>query len=225
MKSFSELAQSVKFSKQGSQTMLMRKDCDLEFIGAGRSAFVFKIRSTDKVLKVFFPPFTEVAKEEAEVYKALGETPFYPVLYDSGDNYIVIDFVQGNTLFSCLEKGIPITHRHIQKVDEALRFARKRGLNPSDIHLRNILITPAGGIKLIDVARFRQTKDCSQWDDLKNAFYAIYSHRIFPKKIPASLLNLIAFIYKKCEACLQKTEKVKANRASRRSFPSGEDCL
>ncbi|WP_257959251.1 protein kinase family protein [Bacillus sp. V3-13] len=225
MKSFSELAQSVEFSKRGSRTVLKKKDCDLEFIGAGRSAFVFKIRSTDKVLKVFFPPFAEVAKEEAEVYKVLEETPFYPALYDSGDNYIVIDYVQGNTLFSCLEKGIPVTHEYIEKVDEALMLARKKGLNPSDIHLRNILITPEDGLKIIDVARFRQTKDCSQWDDLKNAFYKIYSNRIFPNKVPAALLNFIAFIYKKYEACLQKIANVKARRAHRRSFPSGEDCL
>lgn len=197
MKSFSELAQSVKFSKKGSKVLLNDKDPSLEFIGAGRSAFVFKIHSTDKVIKVFFPQFTKVAKEEAEIYKVLSDTPYYPNLYDSGCNYLVIDYVKGNTLFSCLEKGLPITKENIKEIDHALKLARSKGLNPSDVHLRNIFLTPSGSIKMIDVARYRQTKKCSQWNDLKTAFFKLYSHRVCPKKFPALLLNIIALLYKK----------------------------
>jgi predicted Ser/Thr protein kinase len=197
LKSFSELAQSVKFSIKGSKVLLNDKDPSLEFIGAGRSAFVFKIISTDKVLKVFFPSFTHIALEEAAIYNVLKDTPYYPKMYDSGINYIVIDYVQGNTLFSCLEKGLPITNENIREIDTALKLARNKGLNPSDVHLRNIFLTPEGNIKMIDVARFRQTKKCSQWNDLKTAFYKLYKHRIFPKKIPTFLLNLLALLYKK----------------------------
>jgi predicted Ser/Thr protein kinase len=197
LKSFSELANSVKFSIKGSKVLLNDKDSSLEFIGAGRSAFAFKIESTDKVLKVFFPSFTKIAKEEAEIYRVLQGTPYYPTLYDSGKNYLVIDYIEGNTLFNCLEKGLPIKNDHIKEIDYALMLARNKGLNPSDVHLRNIFLTPRGEIKMIDVARFRQTKNCTQWNDLKAAFYKLYKHRIFPKKIPAIFLNLLALLYKK----------------------------
>jgi hypothetical protein len=197
MKSFSELAQSVTFSEKGSRVLLNEKDSSLEFIAAGRSAFAFKIHSTNKVLKVFFPSFSKIAKEEAEIYKILKGTPYYPTLYESGENYIVIDYIEGNTLFNCLEKGFPITNEHIKEIDEALTLARMKGLNPSDVHLRNIFLTPEGGIKMIDVARFRQTKKCSQWNDLKVAFFKFYKHRIFPKKYPTFFLNFIALLYKK----------------------------
>ena len=40
-------------------------------------------------------------------------------------------------------------------------LARQRGLNPSDIHLRNIFLTDRGEIKVIDVARFGQKKSVS----------------------------------------------------------------
>jgi serine/threonine protein kinase len=197
MKSFSELARSVTFTNKGSKVLLNDKDPSLAFIGAGRSAFVFKINETDKVLKVFFPAYEVMAKEEAEIYQLLSSTTYYPSLYESGQNYLVIDYIEGYTLFNCLEKGIPITSENINEIDLALKIARSRGLNPSDVHLRNIFLTPEGRIKMIDVARFRQTKSCSQWSDLKTAFFKLYNQKGFPKKIPALFLNLIALLYKK----------------------------
>lgn len=197
MKRYRNLAKSVVFTKKGSKVVLNGKDDGLELIGVGRSAFAFRIRGTDHVLKVFFPPFEKIAEEEAEIYKTLEGLPFFPALHESGINYLVIDFVQGTTLFECLVKGIPIATSFIKEVDDALQLARERGLNPSDIHLRNIIVTPSGNIQLIDVARFRQTKNCSQWDDLKSAFYKFYTHKRFPKKVPEYAMNAIAYFYKK----------------------------
>ncbi|KAA9020005.1 protein kinase family protein [Niallia endozanthoxylica] len=197
MKSYSELARSVTFSRRGSKTVLKEKHKDLEFAGAGRSAYVFKIKSTEKVIKVFFPPFTAIAKEEARIYRILQGVDYYPSLYDAGENYIVIDYLSGATFFDCLTNGKIIYPHHIQAVDHALLLAKQRGLNPSDIHLRNILLTSKDEIKLIDVARFGQKKDCHQWADLKKTFYQYYNKGLLPKKMPVWLLNRIADIYMK----------------------------
>ncbi|WP_404454186.1 protein kinase family protein [Virgibacillus necropolis] len=176
---------------------ILEKDSTLEFIGAGRSAVVFKILSTNKALKVFYPNFTGIAKEEAEIYEILKGNPYYPTLYEAGENFLLIDYIEGYTLFECLSQGIPLNESTINETDYALSLARKAGLNPSDIHLRNIILTPEGRVKLIDVARFRQTKDCQQWTDLKKVFFTMYSKTYFPKKIPVSVLNTIAYLYKK----------------------------
>jgi len=197
LKSFSRLAQSVSFTRNGSKISLNDKDPDLEFIGKGRSAYVFKIKAENLVLKVFFSPHEHLAKQEAEIYKALEDNSYYPNLYDSGNGYLVIDYIEGNTLFDCLVKGIVIQEEQIKEIDKALLLARKRGLNPSDIHLRNIFLTKDGKINIIDVARFRQGKKCKQWDDLKTAYLSFYRKRLFPKKAPESLLNFIALLYKK----------------------------
>ncbi|WP_051404909.1 protein kinase family protein [Bacillus cihuensis] len=100
-------------------------------------------------------------------------------------------------MFECLKKGIPISEDQEKEVDRALRLARQEGLNPSDIHLRNIFLTSDSKIKLIDVARFRQNKICRQWSDLINAFYRFYKKRFFSKRIPEFILNTIAGLYKK----------------------------
>ncbi|MFX3673388.1 MAG: protein kinase family protein [Paenisporosarcina sp.] len=195
MDTYSELAKTVIISSKKNR--LLHYDDSLTLVGTGRSAFVFRIKSSSKVIKIFFPEFTYIAKEEAEIYRVLRDISYFPTIYDSGLNYLVIDYVEGYTLFECINYGIPITEYHISEIDQALSLASDRGLNPSDIHLRNILITSNNEIKLIDVARFKQTKNCTQWNDLKFAYRHLYKKRFFPKKIPAPLMNIMAFFYKK----------------------------
>lgn len=175
----------------------MDYDPSLTLVGVGRSAYVFKLPQTNKAMKVFFPKFIHLTKEESEIYKILQHISYYPTIYEVGPNYLVIDYIEGSTLFECLTKGIHLSNEIVKEIDKALQLARQEGLNPSDIHLRNILLTPDKKVKIIDVARFRQTKDCMKWRDLKYAFYHYYKKRYFPKKIPAFVLNSIAALYKK----------------------------
>ncbi|MFD1708190.1 protein kinase family protein [Siminovitchia sediminis] len=194
---YQHLAESVKFQYKEHKPIIVSHAPTLQLIGMGRSAAVFKIEHTEKVLKVFFPEFAHIAQEEASVYDLVHHLDYYPDMYESGPNYIVIDFIHGYTFFDCLTHGIPLSEKDIMEVDDALSLAREQGLNPSDIHLRNIILTPDHQIKVIDVARFRQSKKCHQWEDLKKGFYYFYAKPFFPKKIPAKLLNSIAYFYKK----------------------------
>ena len=195
MNTYQELANTVVISPKKNR--LLHYDDSLKLIGTGRSAFVFLINNSNKAIKVFYPDFTYIAKEEADIYLALQDISYFPTIFDSGLNYIVMDYIEGPTLFECVNQGIPITTDHIKEIDTALRLATNKGLNPSDIHLRNIIITSNNDIKLIDVARFRQTKDCTQWSDLKSAYLLYYKKAYFPKKIPAPVMNTVAFFYKK----------------------------
>ncbi|MBW8349775.1 protein kinase family protein [Bacillus sp. IITD106] len=194
MKNYVGLAGSVLINPKDDE--LIQYDSSLTLIGVGRSAYVFKIKNTKHALKVFFPSHRHLAKVEAEVYKRIQHIDYFPRLYESGSHYLVIDFVDGYTLFECLTRGIPVSENHIKDVDMAINLARKEGLNPSDIHLRNIIIHD-GKIRMIDVARFKQVETDHQWNDLKRAFYHLYTKSFFPKKIPAFILNWIAVLYKR----------------------------
>lgn len=194
MDTYEELAKTVQIN---NNNLLLNYDDSLIHVGTGRSAFVFRIKSTMKAIKVFFPSLTHIAREEAEIYRKLRDIVYYPTVYATGINFIVMDYIEGLTLFECIVEGRVITPAHLEEIDHALSLAAARGLNPSDIHLRNIFITTSGDIKIIDVARFRQEKDCCQWDNLKKAYRQLYSKRLFPKKIPATLLNGIALLYKR----------------------------
>ena len=163
LNTYQALAKTVIINKKNR---LISHDNTLKLVGTGRSAFVFRIKSSNKAMKIFFPDFTYIAKEEAEIYKTLQNIAYYPSIYEAGSNYIVMDYIEGQTLFECISYGNIITPDHIKEIDYALSLAVKQGLNPSDIHLRNIFITSTGEIKIIDVARFRQRKNCKQWDNL-----------------------------------------------------------
>ncbi|PIC64633.1 serine/threonine protein kinase [Sporosarcina sp. P13] len=194
MSTYLELVNSVIINKKNR---LISCDPSLQIVGIGRSAFVFRVKSSNKAIKVFFPDFAYIAREEAEIYTSLEDIQYFPSIYETGLNYVVMDYIEGDTLFECITQGKMITVDHIKEIDHALLLASKRGLNPSDIHLRNIIITPDDEIKLIDVARYRQIKDCRQWSDLKNAYCQFYRKYFFMKKVPSSLLNTVAFLYKK----------------------------
>ncbi|MEA3322394.1 MAG: protein kinase family protein [Bacillota bacterium] len=195
---YHQLAESVVFKRTHKNVEVdSYNDQQLTIAGSGRSAYVFKLKNTNKVLKVFYPPFEHLAKREAKIYDKLKGIPFFPVMHDSGQNYIVIDFIEGSTLFECLVMGKHIEENVLEEVDHVILLAKNRGLNPSDIHLHNILITTDGQVKLIDVVRFEQDKHCTQWDDLKRGYHKFYKKRIFPKKLPSKFLLLIAYFYKR----------------------------
>ncbi|MDL5377683.1 protein kinase family protein [Exiguobacterium mexicanum] len=186
----------VTFERHGQDTRVTAYHPDLELHGIGRSAAVFRIKATRLVIKVFFPGYTHIAAEEAVIYRTLEGLPQFPGLYEAGPNYIVIDYIEGKTLFECLIEGIWIDPAYIKQVDEALIAARRLGLTPSDVHLRNLILTPDGRLYLIDLARFRQGQQVDhQWEDLKR-MYRLYRLRFMPKRYSERWLNGVAYLYR-----------------------------
>lgn len=154
MKSVFELVQDVKFKT----TKVIHQPKEFTLVGRGRSAAVFRIGSENRAVKVFYPAFHHLAAKEAEVYRRLNNTFYFPAFLEEGANYIIVEYLSGVTFYDCLVKGLEITPRMVDGVDQALDFAKSKGLNPSDIHLGNIIFTNKKEIKIIDVVRFTQDK-------------------------------------------------------------------
>lgn len=194
LKTDAELAELIQL-KEGSVCTIEYLPEELDWIGTGRSAYVFRIRDTDRVIKKFYPSLRPLAELEGSIYEQLSTFSTYAKMFAYGSDYIVLEYIEGQTLFECLVSGTYIPESVLTTVDAALADARAVGLNPSDIHLRNILLT-ANGTRIIDVARFRQTEPCTQWDDLKKAYHYVYAKPFFPKKLSETFLNTIADVYK-----------------------------
>jgi len=195
VKTDSELACAIRLTETPEGYTVTSHPDELEWIGTGRSAFVFRITGTDRVIKKFFPSHRHLASIEGSIYEQLNPFPTFAKQYAYGPDYLIIEYIEGQTLFECLISGTVITDDVIETVDRALTEARSVGLNPSDIHLRNILLTPTG-TRIIDVARFRQTDPCTQWDDLKRAYQYFYAKSYFPKRFSETFLNAVADVYK-----------------------------
>lgn len=163
-------------------------------IGVGTDAAVFRyINAPSYAFKVFSLNKLEKIEIEKEVYSKLGHSRYFPVYYGSGFNFLVISFEEGITLYDCLLKGIHIPKQVIQDVENAREYAYNRGLNPRDIHLKNILLHE-GRAKLLDVSEYMKQGNDKRWEYLKEG-YKEYYHLLDRKAIPLWIIEPVRKLY------------------------------
>ncbi|PLT28985.1 serine/threonine protein kinase [Peribacillus deserti] len=172
-----------------------------KLLGNGNYAAVFVHHSKPEwVVKVYGRNHEEL-KKEIQVYQKLGHHPSYSFLYGYGKNYLILKRIEGITLFNALIQGVPIPVTVIKDIDRALRDAKAKGLNPYDVHGKNVAMSGGRGY-IVDISDFYKTGYCSKWDDLKKAYYRIYKplilklHPPFPFVIVDSIRKGYRF-YKK----------------------------
>jgi hypothetical protein len=162
----------------------------LECVGIGTDAAVF---TYDLTPGYAFKVYSELAltKKETEklVYEKLAGLPFFPQCYGSGDHYLVLSYEPGDTLHDCLIQGIPIPEQVIMDVETACEQARSCGLNPRDIHLKNVIMQDGRG-KVLDVSEYVKEGNDKRWEHLVWAYHTFYPS-IEGKKIPAWVLESI----------------------------------
>jgi len=162
----------------------------LRCIGIGTDAAVF---TWDEAPGYAYKIYSDLAapkrETERDVYERLRGIPFYPVYYGEGTNYIVISHERGVTLQDCLIEGIPVPEQVIVDVEEARALVRERGLNPRDIHLKNVLLQE-GRAKVIDVSEYVQEGNDKRWEHLVWAYRNFYPS-IEGRKIPIWLLDMV----------------------------------
>ncbi|MFD2214424.1 serine/threonine protein kinase [Metabacillus endolithicus] len=144
-----------------------------KLIGKGNFAAVFTHPSLDgKVVKVYAEN-REGITEEIMVYKKLGEHNAYSRLYEYGERYLVLKKLEGITLYQAFSTGTFIQKTVIEDVDKAIHFAKSKGLNPTDIHGKNITMKDGKGY-IVDVSDFLKTYSCPKWKHFKRGYYLIY---------------------------------------------------
>ena len=119
-------------------------------LGAGGMGEVFKARDTrlDRTvaIKTMQAPHNERFLREARAIASLNH-PHICTLHDVGDDYLVMEYVDGSPLSGPLpaaEAG-----RYALQICEALECAHARGITHRDLKPANILLT-ASGVKLLD---------------------------------------------------------------------------
>ncbi|WP_174616103.1 serine/threonine protein kinase [Virgibacillus ihumii] len=163
---------------------------ELKCVGVGTDAavfqhlyapsFAFKVYAEDKVSKI---------KTEKNIYDMLGDTSFFPVCFAANDRYLVLSYEEGITLFDCLLQGIHIPEQVVKDVERAREYVREKGLNPRDMHLKNILLQD-GRAKIIDVSEYIQPGNDFRWEHLKKGYEAHY-HLIDGNAIPFWLIETV----------------------------------
>ncbi|PZE20147.1 serine/threonine protein kinase [Paenibacillus xerothermodurans] len=175
-----------------------------QLVGAGNYAVVVAHPAySDLVVKVYAPGRPGL-EEEAEVYRRLGSHPAYSECFHAGDNYLILKRLNGVTLYNCMLRGIPIPKRVIQDIDEALDYARSKGLNPHDVHGKNVMLQDGRG-KVVDVSDFLKEEPCFMWRDLKRAYNFFYFPAFSRLHVPAWVMTAVRKGYRFYRKRLQRT--------------------
>jgi len=167
-------------------------------VGVGTDAAVFRyLDAPQYAFKVFSHDQLGKIEIEKEVYLKLGHSEYFPVCFGSGLNFLVISFEEGITLYDCLLKGIHIPEKVLQDVENARDYAFSRGLNPRDIHLKNILFYE-GRVKLLDVSEYMKPGNDNRWKHLKEGYKEHYQ-LINGKAIPHWIVETVRKRYNQAE--------------------------
>jgi hypothetical protein len=146
----------------------------LEIIGVGTDAVVVRHPDVpDTVYKVYAPGREQVQHNEQQVYERLGDSRWFPSMKGAYPGVLVLSYEEGPTLYECLTKGIPIPPSVVAEVDQARQFVRSKGMNPRDIHLKNVLLQQ-GHAKILDVSEYLKSGDDGRWDQLVSAYHLFY---------------------------------------------------
>lgn len=166
-------------------------------LGRGNyAAVLYHPDHPELVVKVYAPGRPGV-EAEREVYRRLGRHPAYSECLYSEDGFLVLRRLHGVTLYDAVHRGLPIPERVIRDIDQALDYARGRGLHPHDVHGRNVMMHEGRGL-VVDVSDFLRDEDCTKWKDLKKAYYRVY-RPVFMRlrvRVPYFVLDLVRLGYR-----------------------------
>lgn len=148
------------------------------------------------VVKIYAPGRPGI-KEEIDVYNKIKSHPSYSECFYHAENYLILKRLDGKTLYKCINEGIPIQESVIRDIDEALKYAKDIGLNPHDVHPKNVMIVKGRGV-VVDVSDFNKKEKCVLWKHFKKAYYKIYIPFLYKYHPPISefYLNLIRKAYR-----------------------------
>ncbi|WP_342045475.1 serine/threonine protein kinase [Bacillus sp. OTU530] len=152
-------------------------------IGAGNYAAVFAYQGNEEWVVKIYAREQEGLKKEAKVYRKLGGHPAYSELIYQGEQYLVLKRLRGITLYEAVHKGIQIHESTIHDVNEALQYARERGLTPCDIHGKNVMMNEGKGY-VVDISDFYKPGEDEKWNDLVKAYYKFYKPFFYKYSIP-----------------------------------------
>jgi serine/threonine protein kinase/Tol biopolymer transport system component len=135
-------------------------------LGQGGMGEVYRARDTrlgrTVAIKIAHEEFSGRFQREARAIAALNH-PNICTLYDVGPNYLVMEFVEGETLATHLKKRrLPaeLVLRYGAQIADALSAAHSSGITHRDLKPANIMVTKSG-IKVLDfgLAKFTHSRD------------------------------------------------------------------
>ncbi|MFG6095787.1 serine/threonine protein kinase [Leptothoe sp. ISB3NOV94-8A] len=176
-----------------------------QLLGTGNYAAVFTHPDYADLAVKIYAPDRPGFEDEAEVYRRIGIHPAFSQCFYARDNFLVLKCLEGITLYNCLHQGRRIPKQVILDIDQALDYARSRGLRPHDVHGKNVMIQQGRGL-VVDISDFLRAGSGLAWDDLKTFYYWVYRPFLSPLRvrIPLALLDISRGVYRFLRVLLKR---------------------
>ncbi|MEM8612094.1 MAG: serine/threonine protein kinase [Cyanobacteria bacterium P01_H01_bin.105] len=168
-----------------------------QLLGTGNYAAVFAHPEYPNLVVKVYAPGRPGFEAEIEVYRRIGCNPAFSQCFYAKDNFLILKRLRGITLYNCLHRGLRIPRQVMLDIDQALEYARSRGLRPHDVHGKNVMMHDGRGV-VVDISDFLREGSGSAWDDLKKFYHWVYRPLLSPLRIPIPLrlLDISRGIYR-----------------------------
>jgi hypothetical protein len=168
----------------------------LRLLGGGTDAIVVQHPGLpERAFKVYAPETVGCLADEYEAYGRLAGSGYFAACLGRGDFYLVLSYEPGPTLYECLVQGIPVPEQVMADVEAARRYARRVGLHPKDIHLKNVLLQ-GNRARILDVSKYVAPGDEDRvWDHLAEGYRRFYPV-IRGRRIPVWVIEMVKRRYK-----------------------------
>ena len=142
-------------------------------IGQGGMGAVYRARDTrlgrDVAVKVSQERFSERFAREARTISSLNH-PNVCTLYDTGENYLVMELVEGQTLAERIKQTGPLPIADAvaiaRQIADALEAAHEKDIVHRDLKPGNIIVRKDGSIKVLDFGLAKVVRDKSATGEL-----------------------------------------------------------
>lgn len=148
---------SIRVIREGeNQVEVVHNPTHYPLIGKGKQGAVFKI-APDKCVKIFADPNKVIREREA--YKATEGSSIVPKLYEVGENYLVLEYIEGPNLQEHLASEGILTEEMTKKILNLLQEMKRYKFIRVDARLKHIYLTKEGVLKVIDHANSFKLKE------------------------------------------------------------------
>ncbi|MEN2766686.1 hypothetical protein [Ornithinibacillus xuwenensis] len=141
-----ETFKKIKVTK-GEKMLEIENPTSYPLIGMGAQGAVFQL-SEEKCVKIYPDPLK--AEMEKESLLAGKHLDFFPSVYESGENYIVMDYFNAPTLKEYLRNCTYIPESIARKLLEILKQLKEAKFTMIDAPLRHIFVLENEELKVID---------------------------------------------------------------------------
>lgn len=132
---------------KGKNKLKVHNPTSYPMIGIGAQGAVFRL-SSNKCVKIYKDPHTVIW--ESKALEAAQGGRYFPKLFQTGNNFVVMEYLEGPTLRDYLAEKPELSQSFAEQLLEIVKEMRRLKFSRIDTRTGHIIVTAGGKLKVID---------------------------------------------------------------------------